>query len=323
MSFRPIARTTSRRWRMRRSRIAKQMRRQRAMVCTTSIGPGATNMVTAAALAHVNRLPVLFLPGDVYASRRPDPVLQQIEDFRRRNGVGQRLLPAGVALFRPDHPARAVAGCVAEGDRDDDRPRRLAARRRSPSARTCRPRRSIIRRASSSGASGGSAASEADREALRDLVNLIKGATAPLIIAGGGVHLCRRGRAARRIRDATWHSGRRNPGRQRRLAVGSSAGTRQHRRHRDQRGQRTGRATPTSSSASARGCRTSPPVRGLCSRIRAARSPRSTSRRMTRTSAARLPSSAMPRWRSMRCRANLGRLARARRLERSRGAGNR
>src|SRR5688572_26420844 len=60
---------------------AKQMRRQRAMVCTTSIGPGATNMVTAAALAHVNRLPVLLLPGDVYASRRPDPVLQQIENF--------------------------------------------------------------------------------------------------------------------------------------------------------------------------------------------------------------------------------------------------
>ena len=60
---------------------AKQMRRQRAMVCTTSIGPGATNMVTAAALAHVNRLPVLLVPGDVYASRRPDPVLQQVEDF--------------------------------------------------------------------------------------------------------------------------------------------------------------------------------------------------------------------------------------------------
>jgi len=60
---------------------AKQMRRRRAMVCTTSIGPGATNMVTAAALAHVNRLPVLFLPGDIYASRRPDPVLQQVEDF--------------------------------------------------------------------------------------------------------------------------------------------------------------------------------------------------------------------------------------------------
>src|SRR5580692_7682877 len=60
---------------------AKQMRRRRAMVCTTSIGPGATNMVTAAALAHANRLPVLFLPGDVFAGRGPDPVLQQIEDF--------------------------------------------------------------------------------------------------------------------------------------------------------------------------------------------------------------------------------------------------
>jgi 3D-(3,5/4)-trihydroxycyclohexane-1,2-dione acylhydrolase (decyclizing) len=61
--------------------FAKASRRRRLMACTSSIGPGATNMVTAAAVAHVNRLPVLFLPGDVFASRRPDPVLQQIEDF--------------------------------------------------------------------------------------------------------------------------------------------------------------------------------------------------------------------------------------------------
>lgn len=60
---------------------AKANMRRRMMGCTTSIGPGATNMVTAAALAHVNRLPVLLLPGDVFASRAPDPVLQQIEDF--------------------------------------------------------------------------------------------------------------------------------------------------------------------------------------------------------------------------------------------------
>ncbi|MDZ5700014.1 3D-(3,5/4)-trihydroxycyclohexane-1,2-dione acylhydrolase (decyclizing) [Chelativorans sp. M5D2P16] len=60
---------------------AKQLRRRRAMAVTSSIGPGATNMVTAAALAHVNRLPVLFLPGDVFANRGPDPVLQQVEDF--------------------------------------------------------------------------------------------------------------------------------------------------------------------------------------------------------------------------------------------------
>jgi 3D-(3,5/4)-trihydroxycyclohexane-1,2-dione acylhydrolase (decyclizing) len=61
--------------------FAKALERRRLMACTTSIGPGATNLVTAAAVAHVNRLPVLFLPGDVFASRRPDPVLQQVEDF--------------------------------------------------------------------------------------------------------------------------------------------------------------------------------------------------------------------------------------------------
>ncbi len=61
--------------------FAKASRRRRMMACTTSIGPGATNLVTAAALAHVNRLPVLLLPGDVFASRLPDPVLQQVEGF--------------------------------------------------------------------------------------------------------------------------------------------------------------------------------------------------------------------------------------------------
>lgn len=58
---------------------AKAHFRRRMMACTTSIGPGATNLLTAAALAHVNRLPVLFLPGDIFVSRDPDPVLQQVE----------------------------------------------------------------------------------------------------------------------------------------------------------------------------------------------------------------------------------------------------
>ena len=61
--------------------FAKAARRRQMMACTTSIGPGATNMVTAAAVAHVDRLPVLLLPGDIFANRRPDPVLQQVEDF--------------------------------------------------------------------------------------------------------------------------------------------------------------------------------------------------------------------------------------------------
>ncbi|WP_424990966.1 3D-(3,5/4)-trihydroxycyclohexane-1,2-dione acylhydrolase (decyclizing) [Fluviibacterium sp. S390] len=60
---------------------SKQLRRKRAMAVTSSIGPGAANMVTAAALAHVNRLPLLLLPGDVFANRGPDPVLQQVENF--------------------------------------------------------------------------------------------------------------------------------------------------------------------------------------------------------------------------------------------------
>jgi 3D-(3,5/4)-trihydroxycyclohexane-1,2-dione acylhydrolase (decyclizing) len=58
---------------------ARMKNRLGAFACTTSIGPGATNMITGAATATVNRLPVLLLPGDVFASRRPDPVLQQLE----------------------------------------------------------------------------------------------------------------------------------------------------------------------------------------------------------------------------------------------------
>ena len=60
---------------------AKAHMRRRMMAVTSSIGPGATNLVTSAALAHVNRLPVLLLPGDIFVSRAPDPVLQQLEDF--------------------------------------------------------------------------------------------------------------------------------------------------------------------------------------------------------------------------------------------------
>ncbi|MDP5274066.1 3D-(3,5/4)-trihydroxycyclohexane-1,2-dione acylhydrolase (decyclizing) [Chengkuizengella axinellae] len=59
---------------------AKQKNRLETFACTSSIGPGALNMVTAAGTATVNRIPVLFLPGDIFACRQPDPVLQQIED---------------------------------------------------------------------------------------------------------------------------------------------------------------------------------------------------------------------------------------------------
>ncbi len=61
------------------SAFARMRNRLATLACTTSIGPGATNMLTGAAAATVNRLPVLLLPGDAFASRRPDPVLQQLE----------------------------------------------------------------------------------------------------------------------------------------------------------------------------------------------------------------------------------------------------
>ena len=61
--------------------FAKAKRRRQIMIALSSIGPGALNMVTAAGCAHANRLPVLFLAGDIFANRRPDPVLQQVEHF--------------------------------------------------------------------------------------------------------------------------------------------------------------------------------------------------------------------------------------------------
>jgi 3D-(3,5/4)-trihydroxycyclohexane-1,2-dione acylhydrolase (decyclizing) len=60
---------------------AKAMDRRQVMAATSSVGPGALNMVTAAGVAHANRLPILLLPGDTFASRAPDPVLQQVEHF--------------------------------------------------------------------------------------------------------------------------------------------------------------------------------------------------------------------------------------------------
>jgi 3D-(3,5/4)-trihydroxycyclohexane-1,2-dione acylhydrolase (decyclizing) len=84
--------------------------RRRMMACTTSIGPGATNLVTAAALAHVNRLPVLFLPGDVFVTRAPDPVLQQVEDFQDGTvSANDCFKPVSRYFDRIAHPAQLLA----------------------------------------------------------------------------------------------------------------------------------------------------------------------------------------------------------------------
>lgn len=91
--------------------FAKASFRGRFMACTSSIGPGAMNMVPAAALAHVNRLPVLFLPGDVFAGRVPDPVLQQIEDFGDGTvSVNDCFRPVSRYFDRITRPGQIVPG---------------------------------------------------------------------------------------------------------------------------------------------------------------------------------------------------------------------
>ena len=104
---------------------AKQLGRTHAMMVTSSIGPGALNMVTAAGVAHVNRLPVLFVPGDVFANRGPDPVLQQVEDFGDGTISANDCFPPRQPLFRPHHKAGAVADCPAARPAHPDRSRRL------------------------------------------------------------------------------------------------------------------------------------------------------------------------------------------------------
>jgi 3D-(3,5/4)-trihydroxycyclohexane-1,2-dione acylhydrolase (decyclizing) len=95
------------------SGYARQKNRLGAFACTTSIGPGATNMVTGAALATVNRLPVLLLPGDVFASRRPDPVLQQLETpWAGDSSVNDAFRPVSKYFDRIWRPEQVVSAAL-------------------------------------------------------------------------------------------------------------------------------------------------------------------------------------------------------------------
>jgi 3D-(3,5/4)-trihydroxycyclohexane-1,2-dione acylhydrolase (decyclizing) len=88
---------------------AKAMRRQQIMVATTSVGPGATNMITAAGVAMSNRLPVLMLVGDTFQSRIPDPVLQQVEhEGVPSMTVNDAFRPVSRYWDRITHPAQVV-----------------------------------------------------------------------------------------------------------------------------------------------------------------------------------------------------------------------
>jgi 3D-(3,5/4)-trihydroxycyclohexane-1,2-dione acylhydrolase (decyclizing) len=92
---------------------AKQRRRREIFAVTSSIGPGALNMVTAAGTATVNRVPVLFLPGDVFACRQPDPVLQQVEQFSDPNVTANDAFRAVSRYWdRIARPEQLMSACI-------------------------------------------------------------------------------------------------------------------------------------------------------------------------------------------------------------------
>jgi 3D-(3,5/4)-trihydroxycyclohexane-1,2-dione acylhydrolase (decyclizing) len=165
---------------------AKASRRRKAMAVTTSIGPGATNLVTAAALAHVNRLPVLLVPGDVFASRAPDPVLQQVEDFGdgivSANDCFRPVVRYFDRISRPEHVLTALPRALQVMiDPATCGPVCLAfcqdtqAEAYDYPVEFFTPRVWHIRRP------------EPDQHELESAVATLKAAKSPLIVAGGGV----------------------------------------------------------------------------------------------------------------------------------------
>jgi 3D-(3,5/4)-trihydroxycyclohexane-1,2-dione acylhydrolase (decyclizing) len=181
---------------------ARQRNRLGAFACTTSVGPGATNMVTGAALATINRLPVLLLPGDTFATRVPHPVLQQLEvphdatvsvndcfrpvsRFYERVGRAEQLIPAALEAMRVlTDPADTGAVTLAL-------PEDVQAESFEFPQAFLAPRVWTIYRQPPAG------------DALKRAAELIRGAERPLIVAGGGVIYSEATGALRQFVDAT------------------------------------------------------------------------------------------------------------------------
>ncbi|MGH7321392.1 MAG: thiamine pyrophosphate-binding protein, partial [Candidatus Rokuibacteriota bacterium] len=167
--------------------FTKALDRRRLMACTTSIGPGATNMVTAAAVAHVNRLPVLLLPGDVFASRRPDPVLQQVEAFGDPTVTANDCFrPVSRYWDRITRPEQLLTSLPAAIDVLTDPadcgpvtlalPQDVQAEAHDYPERFFEPRLHTLRRPGP------------DASQLAAAADALRRAAKPLVIAGGGVH---------------------------------------------------------------------------------------------------------------------------------------
>jgi 3D-(3,5/4)-trihydroxycyclohexane-1,2-dione acylhydrolase (decyclizing) len=167
--------------------FAKAMRRRQFMAATSSVGPGAMNMVTAAAVAHANRLPLLLLAGDTFHSRIPDPVLQQVEHFDQPSTtVNDAFRPVTRYWDRITHPAQvaqslplAIATLVDPADCGPaflGLPQDVQAEAYDFPVRLFEPVVHELRRP------------HPDRRELAAAVGALRGAKAPLIVAGGGVH---------------------------------------------------------------------------------------------------------------------------------------
>ncbi|MEI8333883.1 MAG: thiamine pyrophosphate-binding protein, partial [Chloroflexota bacterium] len=165
---------------------AKRSRRLRALACTSSIGPGATNMVTGAAVATVNRVPVLLLPGDIFVSRRVAPVLQQLERADTEDvSVNDCFKPVSRYWDRISRPEQLITGAmeamrVLTSPADTGAvvlalPQDAQAEVFDFPAAFLEPRIWHIPR------------TRPDEAALRRAADLIAGAERPFLVAGGGV----------------------------------------------------------------------------------------------------------------------------------------
>ena len=182
--------------------FAKMSNRLRTLVCTTSIGPGATNMVTGAAGATINRLPVLLLPGDVFANRVPAPVLQQLESpqtqdvsvndcFRPVSRYWDRIYRAEQLLTALPEAMRVLTSPAETGAVTLALPQDTQTEASEYPAQFFEPRVWTIAR------------QRGDAAAIARAVEAIRSSRAPLIIAGGGVLYSDASNALRQFAEAT------------------------------------------------------------------------------------------------------------------------
>jgi 3D-(3,5/4)-trihydroxycyclohexane-1,2-dione acylhydrolase (decyclizing) len=165
---------------------AKMKNRLGAFACTTSIGPGATNMVTGAATATINRLPVLLLPGDIFAGRNVDPVLQQLEyNYSKDASVNDCFKPVSKYWDRINRPEQLISAMMQAM-------RILTCPAETGAVTICLPQdvqaeafdfpvsffeKKIWR----------VARTRADKKTVQEAAEIIRRAKTPVIIAGGGV----------------------------------------------------------------------------------------------------------------------------------------